>query len=165
MRECKTGRRVRTGVRTRLHHGSSSRSSPGAANSSGPRKDATAAAFLARAKVWFAAHGINHIHWVVTDNGACHRSGDFARIVGQGTRHQRTKPYTPRHNGKVERYQRITAEEVLYAREFTSEDARSAAIAVWNIHYNYHRPHSAAAGKPPAARLRESVTNVEPSYT
>lgn len=120
--------------------------------------------FLARAKVWFAAHGINHIHRVVTDNGACYRSGDFARIVGQGTRHQRTKPYTPRHNGKVERYQRIMAEEVLYAREFTSEDARSAAIAVWNIHYNYHRPHSAAAGKPPAARLREGVTNVEPSY-
>lgn len=64
----------------------------------------------------------------------------------------------------MERYQRIMAEEVLYAREFTSEDARSAAIAVWNIHYNYHRPHSAAARKPPAARLRESVTNVEPSY-
>ncbi|WP_408996522.1 integrase core domain-containing protein [Streptomyces europaeiscabiei] len=86
-------------------------------------------------------------------------------MVGQGTRHQRTKPYTPRHNGKVERYQRIMAEEVLYAREFTSEDARSAAITVWNIHDNYHRPpHSAAAGKPPAARLRESVTNVEPSY-
>jgi DNA-binding transcriptional ArsR family regulator len=50
--------------------------------------------------------------------------------VGQGTRHQRTKPYTPRHTGKVERYQRIMAEEVLYSREFTSEDARSAAIAV-----------------------------------
>ncbi|MBT2675869.1 IS481 family transposase [Streptomyces sp. ISL-14] len=131
----------------------------------GDEKGATAAAFLARAKVWFAAHGINHIHRVVTDNGACYRSGDFARIIGQGTRHQRTKPYTPRHNGKVERYQRIMAEEVLCAREFTSEDARSAAIAVWNIHYNYHRPHSAAAGKPPAACLRESVTNVEPSYT
>lgn len=36
-----------------------------------------AAAFLTRAKVWFAAHGINHIHRVVTDNGACHRSGGF----------------------------------------------------------------------------------------
>jgi hypothetical protein len=53
----------------------------------------------------------------------------------------------------------------LYAREFTSEgDHRSAAIAVWNIHHTYHRPHGAAAGKPPAARLRESVTDVEPSY-
>ena len=70
----------------------------------GDEKGATAAAFLARAKVSFAAHGINHIHRVVTDNGACSCScsGDFARIVGQGTRHQRTKPYTPRHNGKVE---------------------------------------------------------------
>ena len=127
-------------------------------------KGATAAAFLARAKVWFAAHGITHIHRVVTDNGACYRSGDFARIVGQRTRHQKTKPYTPRHNGKVERYQRILAEELLYASEFNSEDARSAAIAVWNIHFNYHRPHSGAGGRPPASRLRDGVTNVQPSY-
>ena len=128
-------------------------------------KGATAAAFLARAKVWFAAHGITHIHRVVTDNGACYRSGDFARIVGRSTRHQKTKPYTPRHNGKVERYQRILAEELLYAREFNSEDARSFAIAVWNIHYNYHRPHSGAGGRPPASRLRGGVTNVQPSYS
>ena len=86
-------------------------------------------------------------------------------MVGQATRHQKTRPYTPRHNGKVERYQRILAEELLYAREFTSEDARSAAIAVWNIHYNYHRPHSTAGGRPPATRLLAGVTNVLPSYT
>lgn len=125
----------------------------------------TAAAFLTRAKLWFAAHGINHIHRIVTDNGACYRSGDFAWIVGSKTRHQKTKPYTPRHNGKVERYQRILAEELLYAREFTSEDARSAAIAVWNIHYNYHRPHSATGGQPPASRLKLGVTNVLPIST
>lgn len=41
----------------------------------------------------------------------------------------------------------------------------SEAIAVWNIHYNYHRPHSAAGGKPPATRLTTGVTNVQPSYT
>ncbi|OBJ30757.1 IS481 family transposase [Mycolicibacter heraklionensis] len=128
-------------------------------------KGVTAAAFLARAKVWFAAHGIDHVHRIVTDNGACYRSGDFAGIVGQKTRHQKTKPYTPRHNGKVERYQRILAEELLYAREFTSEDARTSAIAVWNIHYNYHRPHSGAGSRPPASRLRAGVTNVQPSYS
>ena len=127
-------------------------------------KGKTAAAFLARAKVWFAAHGIVHIHRVVTDNGACYRSGDFARIVGAKTRHQKTKPFTPRHNGKAERYQRILAEEVLYAREYSAENERSAAIAVWNIHYNYHRPHSAAGGRPPASRLKTGVTNVQPSY-
>ena len=127
-------------------------------------KGATASAFLTRAKVWFAAHGITHIHRIVADNGACYRSNDFARIVGNRTRHQKTRPYTPRHNGKVERYQRILAEELLYAREFPSEAARSNAIAVWNIHYNYHRPHSGANGMPPATRLRAGVTNVRPSY-
>jgi len=83
---------------------------------------------------------------VVTDNGACYRSSDFVRIVGNESRHQKTKPSTPRHNGKVERYQRILSEELLYAREFTSEDGRAAAICVWNIHYNYRRPHSGAGG-------------------
>jgi transposase len=75
-------------------------------------KGATAAAFLARAKAWFAAHGITHLHRVVTDNGACYRSGDFARIVATSTRHHKTNPFTPRHNGKVERYQRIEASRV-----------------------------------------------------
>jgi len=128
-------------------------------------KGATAAAFLARAKVWFAAHGITHIHRVVTDNGSCYRSTDFARIVGLKTRHQRTRPFTPRHNGKAERYQRIMAEEVLYAGEYGCEEERSTAIAVWNIHYNYHRPHTTAGGRPPASRLTTGVTNVRPSYS
>jgi len=128
-------------------------------------KGRTAAAFLARAKVWFKAHGITHIHRVVTDNGACYRSADFARIVGTNSRHQRTKPFTPRHNGKAERYQRILAEEVLYARRYHCEDDRSAAIAVWNVHYNYHRPHSAADGQPPVTKLKTGVTNVQSSYS
>lgn len=128
-------------------------------------KGATEAAFLARAKVWFAAHGITRITRVVTDNRSAYRSAGFARAVAHAGRHQRTRPFTPKHNGKVERYQRILAEELLYAREYGSEDQRSAAIAVWNIHYNYHRPHSAAGGKPPATRLHTGVTNVRPSYT
>jgi hypothetical protein len=55
-------------------------------------------------------------------------------------------------------------EELLYAREYASEDERSQAIAIWNVHYNYHRPHSAAGGQPPASRLKTRVTNVRPSY-
>jgi len=128
-------------------------------------RGSTAPALLARLKVWFAAHGITHIHRVVTDNGACYRSNDLARIIGHRTRHQRTRPYTPRHNGKAERYQQIMAEEVLYVREYTCKDERSTAISVWNIHYNYHRPHSAAGGRSPATRLKTGVTNVRPSYS
>lgn len=79
-------------------------------------------------------------------------------------RHQRITPYTPRHNGKVERHNRIISEEFLYARTWISEDQRREALGVWNIHYNYHRPHSAADGEPPASLLPTGVSNVLASY-
>lgn len=127
-------------------------------------KAATAIAFMHRARAWFAAHGITHIERVVTDNGACYRADAFARAL-LGSRHQRITPYTPRHNGKVERYNRILSEELLYSHEWTSEGERAAALGVWNIHYNYHRPHGAPGGRPPASRLPVGVTNVLASYT
>ena len=123
----------------------------------------TAIAFMHRARAWFAAHGITHIERIVTDNGACYRAEAFTRAL-LGSRHQRITPYTPRHNGKVERYNRILSEEFLYARTWLSEAQRREALAVWNIHYNYHRPHSASDGEPPASRLREGVSKVLASY-
>ena len=127
-------------------------------------KAITAIGFLNRARVWFAAHGIDRIQRIVTDNGACYRAKDFAHVL-HGARHQHITPYTPRHNGKVERYHRILAEEFLYARTWTSETQRAEALKIWNIHFNYHRPHSAAQGQPPASRLTAGVTNVMASYS
>lgn len=127
-------------------------------------KASTAIAFTHRARAFFAAHGIIHIQRIMTDNGACYRATDFATVL-RGARHQRITPYTPRHNGKVERYQRILAEEFLYARTWSSEQQRADALAVWNIHYNYHRPHTAAGNQPPASRLQTGVTNLQTSYT
>ena len=124
----------------------------------------TAVGFWARARAWFAAHGITRITRVVTDNGSCYRSKAFARATGHAARHQLIKPFTPKHNGKAERYQRILTEELLYARPFTSEADRARAIEVWNVHYNYHRPHTAAGNQPPALRLDPGVTNVLRSY-
>jgi transposase InsO family protein len=124
-------------------------------------KAATTIAFFARARAFFAAHGIGRIVRVVTDNGANYRASAFARTVtALASRHQRTRPYTPRHNGKVERYQRILAEEFLYARTWTSETERANALGVWNVHYNYHRAHTAVGNQPPAAKLPTGVTNV-----
>jgi transposase InsO family protein len=127
-------------------------------------KAVTAIGFMHRARVWFAAHGIIHIQRIVTDNGACYRAKDFAHVL-HGARHQFIAPYTSRHNGKVERSHRILAEEFLYARTWTSETQRAEALKIWNIHVNYHRPHSAAAGQPPASRLTTGVTNLRASYS
>jgi transposase InsO family protein len=129
-------------------------------------KAATAIGFLFRARVWFAAHGITRFTRIVTDNGSCYKAKDFTRAVCSfASRHQRTRPYTPRHNGKVERYQRILATELLYAHPWLSEEHRSEAITRWVIHYNYHRPHSAAADKPPASRVQTGVTNLMSNYS
>jgi transposase InsO family protein len=127
-------------------------------------KAATAIGFFARARAFFAAHGITRLTRVITDNGACYRAAAFTRSLFDVSRHQRTRPFTPRHNGKVERYQRILAEELLYAHTFTSEADRSSALAKWLVHYNYHRPHTTAGNQPPATRLTTGVTNVMSSY-
>ncbi|MBB4910590.1 transposase InsO family protein [Actinophytocola algeriensis] len=124
----------------------------------------TAIGFTHRARAFFTAHGIAHVHRIVTDNGSCYRARDFATVL-RGARHQRITPYTPRHNGKVERYHRILAEEFLYAHTWTSEQHRSEALKVWNIHYNYHRPHTTAGNQPPVTRLHTGVTNVVTSYS
>ncbi|GAB3473743.1 hypothetical protein GCM10027521_00870 [Amycolatopsis cihanbeyliensis] len=113
-------------------------------------KAITPIGFTHRARAFFAHHGIRHIHRTVTDNGACYRAHDFATVL-HGARHQRITPYTPRHNGTGERYNRVLGEEFLYARTWTSEQQRTTALNVWNLHYNYHRPHTAAGNQPPAS--------------
>ena len=106
-----------------------------------PLEDETAATtigFLHRAFAFFAAHGITRITRLISDNGPNYRSNAFARSIrGKVSRHQRTRPYTPRHNGKVERFQRITVDEFLYAEVFESEQERRNRHGVCLHHYNY----------------------------
>ena len=123
----------------------------------------TAVGFWARAPGLVRRPRHHHDHPGGYDNGSAYRSTAFAGAVSHAGRHQRTRPFTPKHNGKVGRYQRILAEELLYAHPLTSEAERARAIQVWNIHYNYHRPHTAAGDQPPAHRL-DGVTNVTRSY-
>lgn len=129
-------------------------------------KASTAIGFLFRARVFFRAHGITRFTRIVTDNGPCYTAKDFTRSVHSfATRHKRIRPYTPKHNGKVERYQQTMAREALYAAPYTSEQERRQHLQTWLIHYNYHRPHSAIGDQPPATRAKTRVTKVMPSYT
>lgn len=127
-------------------------------------KAVTTIGFYCRARAFFAAHGITADR-VVTDNGNNYRAVDFtAEVVSLGGRHHRIRPYTPRHNGKVERYNPLMVDEVLYARPYTSENQRREALQVWVNHYNYHRPHTSCGNIPPASRAPARVNNVMPSY-
>jgi len=113
----------------------------------------TAVAFLARATAWYAAAGIT-IERVLSDNGSCYRSRDWAATCAElGIVHKRTRPYRPQTNGKVERYHRTLASEWAYARAYVSETERRAALDPWLHTYNHHRGHTALKGRPPASRV------------
>ncbi len=108
----------------------------------------TAAGFLRRAEAFFRDAGID-VKQVLTDNGSCYRSKDFAAALGP-IRHRRTRPYRPQTNGKVERFNRTLLAEWAYARAYTSDAERVACFADWLHHYNHHRGHTALGGQPPA---------------
>lgn len=110
----------------------------------------TAAAFWRRAVAFFAEHGIT-VERVLTDNGSCYRSRDFAAALAD-TRHTFTRPYRPATNGKVERFNRTLLTEWAYARKWTSDGQRTRALARWLHLYNHHRHHTAIGG-PPVSNL------------
>jgi transposase InsO family protein len=111
----------------------------------------TAAAFWARANTWFEANGIK-TRKVLTDNGSCYRSKVFAEALRDIT-HQRTRPYRPQTNGKVERFHRTLADEWAYARPYRTDSERCNAYTDWLHTYNHHRGHTALGGQPPASRV------------
>ena len=90
----------------------------------------------------------------MTDNGNAYRSHDFRNACASaGARHLRTKPYTPRTNGKAERFLQTIMRECAYAHPYQSSQERAAALPRWLHLYNVHRPHTALDGKPPISRL------------
>lgn len=118
-------------------------------------KGATCAGFLLRAASHFAAHGVDRIERVITDNAMNYTlSNDFATALDAiGATHKTIKPYRPWQNGKVERLNRTLAIEWAYRRAYLDNDERTAALAGWLEYYNTGRPHSALNGQPPISRL------------
>jgi transposase InsO family protein len=113
----------------------------------------SAVAFLERALAWFASLGVA-VERVMTDNGSAYRSHRFRQaIVAAGLKHKRTRPYTPRTNGKAERFIQTSLREWAYRQAFASSTERAQAMRPWLHAYNRHRPHSALGGSPPFNRL------------
>jgi transposase InsO family protein len=118
-------------------------------------KGATAAAFLRRAVAWLKGMGIN-VERVLSDNGACYRSGIHAETCAElGMRHLFTRPYRPRTNGKAERFIQTLTNRWAYGAIYGSSAERTAALSGWLTHYNFTRRHGSLGHQPPAARLAE----------
>ena len=113
---------------------------------------ATTAAFLRRAWQFYAAHGIA-IERILTDNGGCYRSRDFAVACDElGIGHRFTRPYRPQTNGKAERMVRTLLGEWAYARPFADTAERVAWLPAFLDFYNRRRPHWSLSGQPPISR-------------
>jgi transposase InsO family protein len=119
----------------------------------------TAADFLLRAAAWFAARGVR-IERVMTDNGSPFVSKPFARALATiGAGHKRTRPFTPRTNGKAERFIQTLLREWAYARTYPHSNERLAALPRYLKYYNQERPHMGIRGRSPQLRLAELLVN------
>jgi transposase InsO family protein len=118
-----------------------------------PRFDAACAiAFLRASVAYYANLGIV-IRRLLTDNGHCYRSHAFhAAVVELGLRHHFTRPYTPRTNGKAERFIQTALREWAYARLYQDSQHRQQHLLPWLHHYNWHRPHGSLNHAPPITR-------------
>ena len=129
-----------------------------------PRDDGdTATRVLARALSHLAELGLQPPEAVMTDNAFSYtRSRPFQALLHQiQARHITTPPYTPRWNGKVERFIRTLQDEWAYARTWPNSSSRSHGLLSFLRYYNRRRPHGSLGGQPPISR----VHNVRGSYT
>ena len=117
-----------------------------------------AIAFLQSSLAWFKSHGVT-VERVMTDNGSAYKSRAFAAALRDyGVAHKRTRPYTPKTNGKAERFIQSSIREWAYAQPFQTSAERQAAMRPWLHDYNTARPHAALGGKPPLSRInRDNV--------
>jgi transposase InsO family protein len=123
-------------------------------------KQASVLAFLQAALVYYARLGIR-FRAVLTDNGPAYRSRQFAQACrALGLKHRFTRPYTPRTNGKAERFIQTALREWAYARTYQNSNERSQQLLPWLHQYNWHRPHASLGLSPPISRAALDRNNL-----
>jgi len=124
------------------------------------QKKRSATAFLRAAVAYYASLGVK-VERVMTDNGSCYKSFAFRRACKRlGLKHIRTKPYTPKTNGKVERFIQTSLREWAYAFAYENSGHRQQQLPNWLHRYNWHRPHAGIGDKTPISRLGLTENNL-----
>ena len=119
-----------------------------------------AIAFLKASIAYYRRLGVT-IQRVMTDNGSCYISKAFRKACKRlGLKHIYTKPYTPKTNGKAERFIQTALREWAYAHAYPTSDHRADQLPVWLHRYNWHRPHGSLQSKIPISRLGLTENNL-----
>jgi transposase InsO family protein len=123
-------------------------------------KKGCAVAFLKAAVAYYASLGVT-VERVMTDNGSCYKSFAFRKACKRlRLKHIRTKPYTPKTNGKAERFIQTSLREWAYAQAYNTSKERAAELPRWLHRYNWHRPHGSIGSMPPISRLGLAGNNL-----
>jgi transposase InsO family protein len=119
----------------------------------GDEKAPTVTAFVERALAWFAGHGITTSRLMTDGAWAYTHNNDLRSLLAtREIRHIVTPPYTPRWNGKVERFHQTMEREWAKGLRYRNSSARNRALPHWLRYYNERRPHSSLDGQPPISR-------------
>jgi transposase InsO family protein len=120
----------------------------------------SAVAFLKASVAYYASLGIK-VERVMTDNGSCYKAFAFRNACRRlGLKHIRTRPYTPKTNGKAERFIQTALREWAYARAYDTSRQRANELPYWLHRYNWHRPHGGIDGNIPISRLGLTEDNL-----
>jgi transposase InsO family protein len=121
--------------------------------------------FFHMARAFYSRFGFA-IKRVLTDNGPCYRDRNFRTLLfQQRVRHRYTRPYTPRTNGKAERFIQTAIREWAYARTYQNSDQRQAQLDPWLHDYNFHRQHASLNHNTPASRAGLNRNNLLSLHT
>jgi transposase InsO family protein len=113
---------------------------------------ASAIRFFHMARAHYSRFGFS-IRRVLTDNGSCYRDWRFQKIMRLAhLKHRFTRPYTPRTNGKAERFIQTALREWAYARSYQNSQQRELQLDLWLHEYNFHRPHASLKLNTPVSR-------------
>ena len=124
------------------------------------QKHQSAIRFFHMARAFYSRFGFS-VRRVLTDNGSCYRDGRFRMLLNQQSIRQRfTRPYTPRTNGKAERFIQTSLREWAYARSYQNSLERESELDHWLHDYNFHRPHASLNLNPPVSRSALSRNNL-----